>query len=70
MGIPQFETTGRPGTSFNILWILIKSYILPKQLVFLELYGKYLSSFSLINLLLCNRLRNLLLLSVSSDSNL
>ena len=52
VGLPQFEITGRPGTSYNLLWILGKRNILPKQLVFLKLYEKYVSSFSLTNLLL------------------
>ena len=70
VGVPQFEITGRPETSFNLLWISGKRYILPKQLVFLKLYDKYLSSFSLINLSLYNRLKNLLPFSVNWDSNL
>ena len=48
-GAGLFEITGRPGT-YNLLWILGKSYILSKKLVFLRLYEKYVSSFSLINL--------------------
>ena len=55
--------------SFNLLRILGKRYILPKQLVFLKLYEKLLSSFSLINLILYNRLKNLLSFFESCDSN-
>ena len=69
VGVPQIEITALPGTSFNLLWILGKRYILPKQPVFLKLHEKHLSSFSLINLLLYNLLKNLLLFSVSCDSN-
>ena len=49
-GVRQFEITGRPGTSYNLFWVLGKRYILSKQLAFLRLYEKYISSFSLINL--------------------
>ena len=66
MGVPQFEITERPRT-FNMLCILGKRHILLRQRVFLKLYEKYLSSFSLINLLLYNRLKNVSLFPVSCD---
>ena len=69
--VTQFEITERPGASFNLLWILGERCILPKQLaLFLKLYEKFLSSFSLVDLLLYNRWKNLLLFYVSCDSNL
>ena len=46
VGVPQFEITGLPGTSYNLLWILGRRYIFPRLVVFLYLYVKCWSSFS------------------------
>ena len=68
VGVPQFEITGLPGTSYNLLWILGRRYIFPRLVVFLYLYVKCWSSFSDIIPLAFKDLKKWLLFSTSSES--
>ena len=46
LGVPQVDTTGRPGTLNRRLLIFGKKYIWPKLAEFFAAVIKYLSSFS------------------------